>query len=82
MTRTNTNRKTPTSGQAKNGVFQITNTVNCRTDGAVNQSRFTSKLIAVIKSATAGFYLDRGVGLDSITLIVILILLIVGRALQ
>ena len=78
---TNTNRKAPTPSKVQ-GAFQITNKLNCRTDGAVNQSRFTSKLIAVIKSAAAGFYLDRSVGLDSIAVIVILILLIVGRALQ
>ena len=81
MTNTTTNRKAPTPSKVQ-GAFQITNKLNCRTDGAVNQSRFTSKLIAVIKSAAAGFYLDRSVGLDSIAVIVILILLIVGRALQ
>ena len=82
MMHTNINRKAPNAPSKVQGAFQNTNTVNCLTDGAVNQSRFTSKLIAVIKSAAAGFYLDRSVGLDSIAVIVILILLIVGRALQ
>ncbi len=77
----NTNRKAPTPSKVQ-GAFQITNRLNCRTGGAVNQSCLTSKLKAIIKSATVGFYVDRSVGLDSIAVIVILILMIVGRVLQ
>jgi len=85
---TNTTKKAAGASNT-NGLHTDTNSADFRSHGAINQAHdgktFIARLKAFysrIKDAVSGFYIHRGIGLDSIAMLILVAVFAVVRAFQ